>query len=84
MSNHSVKFHKDTISSFISNPVKRQTDRQTHSGKSITSLAKVVSNGDVRVGVDGAAGAATVSAVRCWRPVLIALSRDDEVCLDSR
>jgi len=38
MSNHSIKFRVDLISSFFSNPVNRQTDRQTDAGKTITSL----------------------------------------------
>jgi len=42
IANHSVKFHKYLICSFLSNPVSRQTDRQTDTGENISSLAEVI------------------------------------------
>ena len=46
ISNHSVKFHKDSIGSFraillIDKQTDRQTDRQTDTGENITSLSEL-------------------------------------------
>ena len=42
ISNHSMNFYKDLVSSFLSNIINRHTDRQTDTDESIIFLAEVV------------------------------------------